>query len=193
MALLYCPKCHQEISNAEHFCPTCGMEIGPSSYYREEVNNSINFCPNCGGEITKYLTFKNNNIINFCPHCGGNINKSSMQPSTTHTRNYTLIAIGILFIVIAILLVTTNKFIYHVDHLDFYNKEYKNAKAHSSGYLGIHYSTLASRWKQLINEAIIYIISHIIGAIGFSIGGTICLYKGFKKLRNGGNTNHVTN
>ena len=108
-------------------------------------------------------------------------------------KNYILIGISIILIIIAISLVTTTEFKYYVDNIDYYTEQYANAKSHSSGFLGSSYSSLASSWKEMRDEAVAYVTLHSIGAIAFGVGGTIGLYKGLKKLKNGGTTNNATN
>ena len=142
-------------------------------------------CSNCGKEIS--------DTVKFCPNCGTEIKKTSPLSSNSKTKNYILIGISIILIIVAISLVTTNEFKYYLDNIDYYTEQYENAKSHSSGFLGSIYSSLASQWKEMREEAVMYVALHSIGAIVLGLGGTIGLYKGIRKLKNGGATNNGTN
>ena len=92
--------------------------------------------------------------------------------------------------IVAISLVTTSEFSYYLENISYYADQYAETKSHSSGFLGGSYASLASRWKEMYNEAVTYVALHSIGAVVLSIVGGVGLYKGLKKLKsNGGTTN----
>ena len=142
-------------------------------------------CSNCGKEIS--------DTVKFCPNCGTKIEKSSPLSNNVKAKNYILIGISIILIIVAISLVATNEFKYYLDNIDYYTEQYENAKSHSSVFLSGSYSSLASKWKEMQDEAVMYVSLHSIGAIVFGISGAIGLYKGLKKSKNGGATNNGAN
>ena len=97
--------------------------------------------------------------------------------------NYVWIAISAGLIVIALSLVLNSEFFHYIDNISYYSNQYAENSSHSSGFLGGIYSSLASNWKGLYNQALSYIVSHSIFAISFSIVGGIGQYRGINKLR----------
>ena len=105
------------------------------------------------------------------------------------TKNYILIVVSIILIIIAISFVATSEFKYNLDNIDYYNEQYEDAKSHGSGFLGGSYSSLASSWKDMRDEAIMYVALHSIGFVVLSICGGVGLYRGLKKVKNTGGSN----
>ena len=101
-------------------------------------------------------------------------------------KAYVLIGVSILLIILAVFLVTSNRFWYNVQNIDYYQSQYEYTESMSSGYFASDYRYLALQWKELYFTALIYIICHIVGAIILSVVGGIGLYKGivnFKKIK----------
>lgn len=133
-------------------------------------------CPECGKEIS--------DTVKYCPNCGVEITIQNSITGKSKTKNYIVIAVSIVLIIIAISLVASSEFKYYLDNIDYYTEQYENTKSHSSGFLGSSYASLASKWKDMRDEAITYVVLHSIGAIALSISGVVGLYCGLKKLKN---------
>ena len=142
-------------------------------------------CPECGREIS--------DTVKCCPNCGVEIKKQNSITDKSKAKNYILIAVSIILLIIAISLVASSEFKYNLDNIDYYTEQYENAKSHSSGFLGSGYASLASKWKDMRDEAIMYVALHSIGAIALSIGGGIGLYRGLKKIKSAGETSNGAN
>ena len=99
------------------------------------------------------------------------------------SKAYILTVAGIVFIIIAIFLIASNEFWYNLESIDYYESQYNYTKSMSSGFFGSDYRYLASEWKELYDEAITYVVCHIIGAIISSTVGGIGLYKGIKNVK----------
>ena len=119
----------------------------------------------------------------FCTNCGTPFENNIDAKNQIKMRNYIGIAISAVFIVIALSLVLNSEFFHYIDNISYYSNQYAENSSHSSGFLGGIYSSLASNWKGLYNQALSYIVSHSIFAIIFSIVGGIGLYRGINKLR----------
>ena len=119
----------------------------------------------------------------FCTNCGTPFANNTDSKSQIKTRNYIGIVISAVLIVVALSLVLNSEFFHYLDNISYYSNQYAENSSHSSGFLGGIYSSLASNWKGLYNQALSYIVSHSIFAIIFSIVGGIGLYRGIKKIR----------
>ncbi|MBQ8850706.1 MAG: hypothetical protein IJ011_10550 [Clostridia bacterium] len=106
-----------------------------------------------------------------------------MNSKSKKLKAYILIVISIVFIIIAIFLVTSNTFWYNLQNIDYYAAKYEYTQSMSSGYFGSSYRYIASQWKELYNEALTCVIGHVTGAIILLVGGSIGLYDGIKKLK----------
>lgn len=142
-------------------------------------------CSECGKEIS--------DTVKYCPNCGVEIKKQNSITDKAKIKNYIVIAVSIVLIIIAISLVTSSEFKYYLDNIDYYTEQYENARSHSSGFLGGSYASLASKWKDMRDEAIMYVALHSIGAIALSIGGGVGLYRGLKKIKNAGEKSNGAN
>ena len=142
-------------------------------------------CPECKKEISDTVTH--------CPNCGFEIKNQHSSVDKTKTKNYISIAISIILIIIGISLVTSSEFKHYFENIDFYAEQYENAKSHSSGIFGSSYAAIASRWKDMLDKAIMYVALHSIGAIVLSIGGGVGLYRGFKKIKDAEEISNGTN
>ena len=119
----------------------------------------------------------------FCTNCGTPFINNTDSKNQMKARNYIGIVISTVLIVIALSLVLDSEFFHYIDNISYYSNQYAENSSHSSGFLGGIYSSLASNWKGLYNQAQTYIVSHSIFAIIFSVVGGIGLYRGIKKLR----------
>lgn len=141
-------------------------------------------CPECKSEQME--------TVQYCTNCGY---KLSPEPHTSielRKKIYIKIGISIVLVIIAISLVTGDEFHYYAKNISYFADQYVEAKSHSSGFLGSSYASLASRWKEMYNEAVAYVALHSIGAVILSIVGGLGLYKGLKKLKNDGGTANGT-
>ena len=86
-------------------------------------------------------------------------------------------------IIVAIYLITSNEFWYCVRNIDYYASQYEYTSSMSSGYFGGDYRFLASKWKNLYDDALITIVYHILGAVVLSVVGGIGIYKGIKNSK----------
>jgi hypothetical protein len=80
-------------------------------------------------------------------------------------------------------MVTSEEFNYHLDNIDYYAEQYEDAKSHSSGFLGIHYSSLAREWKEMYDEAATYLKKQSIGAAVLGTAGILGLIISFTKFK----------
>ena len=151
----------------------------------EEKYVALIKCPECGKEIS--------GTVKYCPNCVVKIKKQNSITDKAKTKNYIVLAVSIILIIIAISLVVSSEFKYYLDNIDYYTEQYENAKSHSSGFLGGSYASLASKWKDMRDEAIMYVALHSIGAIALSIGGGVGLYRGLKKIKNAGEKSNGAN
>ena len=119
----------------------------------------------------------------YCTNCGTPFVNNTNLKNQINIRSYIGIAISTVFIIIALSLVLESEFIHYVNNLSYYSEQYIENISHSSGFLGGIYSTLASNWKGLYEQATTYIAVHSILAIVLSIAGGIGLYKEIKKIR----------
>ena len=139
-------------------------------------------CPECKKEQA--------DTAQYCTNCGYRLSAQPHISAETKKKAYVGIVISIILIIVAISLVTTSEFSYYLENISYYADQYAETKSHSSGFLGGSYASLASRWKEMYNEAVTYVALHSIGAVVLSIVGGVGLYKGLKKLKsNGGTTN----
>ena len=169
MALIICPKCQKQISDKAPYCVHCGFVL-------HNQNENRRFCAGCGNEVVGEDTI--------CPHCGFQENAKSRLVGIDKKKIMIGIAISLAMLIAAIALLTTRKFEYYIENISYYTEQYEETKSHSSGFLGSSYASLASRWKDMRNEAITYIALHSVGAIALSIGGGVGLYRGIKRLKN---------
>ena len=132
-------------------------------------------CLNCGKQQI--------DAAKFCTNCGTPFANNTDSKNQIKSRNYIGIAISMVLIVIAFSLVLDSEFFHYVNNLSYYSEQYIENRSHSSGFLGGIYSTLASSWKGLYEQATTYIVVHSILAIVLSVVGGIGLYKGIKKIR----------
>lgn len=59
--VMKCPKCGEEVSSKDQFCPNCGAVLS-SPQKLESVKKQDTFCPNCGYAV--------GSDTEFCPNCG---------------------------------------------------------------------------------------------------------------------------
>jgi ribosomal protein L37E len=132
-------------------------------------------CPKCGQGL--------NSAAQFCTSCGFKLNAQPKTENIAKKNVYITIAIGTILIIVAISLVTSSKFIYYLENISYFADQYADNKSHSSGFLGSIYSSLASQWKELYNEAVTYVALHGVGAGILAICGSIGLLRGLKMLK----------
>ena len=140
-------------------------------------------CPECGQELSS--------TAQYCTNCGFRLNKPRLNKQVLR-KTYIEIGISVILIIIAISLVTKSEFSHYANNISYYAEQYAETKSHSSGFLGSSYASLASRWKEMYNEAVTYVALHSVGAVILSIVGGIGLYKGLKKLKSDGGTTNGT-
>lgn len=128
-----------------------------------------------------------------CTNCGYTLNSKPKISFEANKKTYIKIGVSVVFIIVAISLITSSEFSYYLENISYYAEQYASTKSHSSGFLGSSYASLASRWKEMYNEAVAYVALHSIGAVVLSIVGGLGLYRGLKKLKNGGDSNNGTN
>ena len=141
-------------------------------------------CPECKNE--------QNDTTQYCTNCGYALTAKPKISFEANKKTYIRIVVSVVLIIVAISLVTSSEFSYYLENISYYAEQYASTKSHSSGFLGSSYASLASRWKEMYNEAIAYVALHSIGAIVLSIVGGLGLYRGLKKLKNGGGVNNGT-
>lgn len=159
-----------------------------SNSYINENNLALNkekkrLCIECGNEL--------NADDKVCPNCGY---EESYRPylHKLDAKNIVKICVFIVMLIIAMSLVTTGKFQLFIENISYYHEQYLEAKSHSSGFLAGSYLSLASKWEELRNEAIFYVVTHSVGAFVLSVIGGCGLYRNIKKLKNvGGNSNGI--
>lgn len=131
-------------------------------------------CPNCGHEISR--------MAKYCTNCGFKMDVRITTGYSTKKKAYIRITVGIALIVVAILVVTGRTFGHYLDNMSYYAEQYAGTKSHSSGFLGSNYAFLASRWKEMYDEAVAYIALHGISAAILAICGSIGLRRGIREL-----------
>ena len=89
------------------------------------------------------------------------------------------------------MLVTTYKFGNYASSLGYYKSQYENCVGSSSvygGWVGREYYTIASEWKKMYYEAVLYLSVHSILALLLSIVGGKKILNGIKRLRGDSNS-----
>ena len=141
-------------------------------------------CPECKKEQA--------DTAQYCSNCGYMFSAKPNISAETKKKAYIGIIVSVVLIIVAISLVTTSEFSHYIENISYYADQYAETKSHSSGFLGSSYTSLASRWKEMYNEAVTYVALHSVGAVILSIVGGVGLYKGLKKLKNDGGTSNGT-
>ena len=150
-----------------------GKEIPACSGTGEKTETHL--CPECKNEVE--ARFK------ICPNCGYHL---LQEAPIDKTRIYIGIIVSAVLILAAVLLITSGRFQHFVHNISYYMEQYKEAKAHSSGFLKYQYAALAEEWMELYRKALLYIILSGVGSAALAIGGVCGLFRNLKKLKNAG-------
>lgn len=136
---------------------------------------TVEKCPECGQE--------QNDVVQSCANCGFMFENNQQTTNKIKHKIYAGIIISIFLIIIAVLLVTTKKFVYCINNISYYSKQYEETRMQSDGFLGGTYASLALQWKEMRDMAVMYVVSHSMGMVVLISGGCVGLYCGLKKLK----------
>lgn len=137
-------------------------------------------CPECNEEIS--------DKAGQCPHCGYPLDVKNKENGSKKMsqKQVILVVVGIICCIIALKLITDDKFKYAVENYSYFVEQYEKNCAMADSYgnrgiLGRGYQSVASEWKDLKNVATRWIVMYGGGALIFGVAGFVLIIKGKHK------------
>lgn len=178
---MFCLKCGEVVPDDASFCTFCGSQIGESED-TEKANVYVE-------KVKEEDTFENDS-------------NATSKVLKKLTSKYWIRGIAVVMCIIAVILIifgydsiTDSSYKYAVNHYEYYENQMKETKSMAnlyggSGILGGGYASLASSWKDMLEEAQTKIIvSRVKAGVGFGLGFVLLICAVFlfvkKKKRDG--------
>ncbi len=163
---MFCTKCGEAIADGSNVCPVC--------------NSSLND-ENDSGRALVYASQKNIEAVI------GNEKQRIIDPEKMKRNkiiSILLCVIGAVLLISAIRPITTAKYKHYVDNCDYYISQYKETSSMAGGgILGSGYASLASRWKEMADEAKKHIWTNRVVSIMLVASGATIIIVGAKKIK----------
>lgn len=153
MVFMNCPECNKEVEETALSCPLCGFPMKNDVVSEKNETNIIN-------SVIPAKMDKNKII------------------------GIVLCVIGVVLLLSALSPISTAKYKYYSVNYDYYISKYEETRSKSGGGLiGSGYAGVASKWKDMADEANKYMWTNRAISIMLVISGGIFISVGIKRIR----------